>query len=100
MTIALAVFAGALAVAINEAWTRRRGALGWIVNVVVSFAGVPPPSRRHGYGDASRAVHERGLVVCLWPAGPFLRRARRDDGRRASGIMGRALWCVNRWRDA
>ncbi|MFT4097396.1 MAG: hypothetical protein QM651_09740 [Rhodoblastus sp.] len=39
MTIALAVFAGALAVAIHEAWTRRRGAVGWIVNIFGSFIG-------------------------------------------------------------
>jgi hypothetical protein len=28
-----------LAVAIHEAWTKRRGVLGWIVNVVLSFVG-------------------------------------------------------------
>ncbi len=39
MTIALAVFAGALAVAVHEAWTHRRGVVGWIVNILGSFAG-------------------------------------------------------------
>lgn len=39
MTIALAFFAAALAVAIHEAWTKRRGVLGWIVNIVVSLVG-------------------------------------------------------------
>jgi hypothetical protein len=39
MTIALAFFVGALAVAIHEAWTKKRGVLGWIVNIVVSFVG-------------------------------------------------------------
>ena len=39
MVIALAFFAAALAVAIHEAWTKKRGVLGWIVNIVVSFVG-------------------------------------------------------------
>lgn len=37
MMIALAVFVGAAAVAIDEAWTSRRGALGWALNVIVCF---------------------------------------------------------------
>ena len=40
ITIALACFTAALAVAIHEAWTRKRGVLGWIVNIVVVFVGV------------------------------------------------------------
>src|SRR4051794_7837610 len=39
LTIALAFFIGALAVGIHEAWTKRRGVLGWIVNILVSFVG-------------------------------------------------------------
>lgn len=39
MTIALVFFVGALAVAIHEAWTNKRGVLGWIVNIVVAFVG-------------------------------------------------------------
>ncbi|KRR14976.1 hypothetical protein [Bradyrhizobium valentinum] len=39
MVIALAFFAAALVVAIHEAWTKKRGVLGWIVNIVVSFVG-------------------------------------------------------------
>lgn len=39
MAIAMAYFAAALAVASHEAWTRRRGVLGWIVNIVVAFVG-------------------------------------------------------------
>ena len=33
MTIGLAFIAAALALGIHEAWTNRRGALGWIVNL-------------------------------------------------------------------
>lgn len=40
MVIGLAFFAAALAVAIHEAWTARRGIVGWIVNIVVAFIGV------------------------------------------------------------
>ena len=40
LTIALAFFVAALAVAIHEAWTKKRGVLGWIVNIVVVFVGV------------------------------------------------------------
>ena len=37
--IAAATFAAALAIAVHEAWTKKRGVLGWIVNVVVSLLG-------------------------------------------------------------
>ena len=39
MTIGLALLAAAPAVGIHEAWTKKRGVLGWIVNIVVSFVG-------------------------------------------------------------
>jgi hypothetical protein len=39
MVIGWALIAAALAVGIHEAWTKRRGVLGWIVNLVVSFLG-------------------------------------------------------------
>jgi len=39
MTLALVFFAAVLAVAIHEAWTNKRGVVGWIVNIFVSFIG-------------------------------------------------------------
>ena len=39
MTLALGFFAAVLAVAIHEAWTQRRGVVGWIVNIVVTLLG-------------------------------------------------------------
>lgn len=39
MTLALGFFSAAIAVAIYEAWTQKRGVVGWIVNVVVAFIG-------------------------------------------------------------
>lgn len=39
MTIGLAYLAAALVVGIHEAWTKKRGVLSWILNIVVSFVG-------------------------------------------------------------
>ena len=39
MTLAIVFLGGALAVGIHEAWTNKRGVLGWIVNIPVSLAG-------------------------------------------------------------
>lgn len=99
MTIALALFAGALAVAIHEAWTKRRGVLGWIVNLVVSLVG-------------AFAIAPLGGLVMALALGPFM------EGRGSLAATGGpvlsvalagvmvvtlagvwvALWVVNRWR--
>jgi hypothetical protein len=39
MTVALAFLVAALAVGIHEAWSKKRGVLGWIVSIVASLAG-------------------------------------------------------------
>ena len=39
MTIMLILFLAMLAVGIYEAWLKKRGALGWIVNIVASVIG-------------------------------------------------------------
>jgi uncharacterized membrane protein YeaQ/YmgE (transglycosylase-associated protein family) len=39
MTIALVFLVAALAVGIHEAWSKKRGVLGWIVNIVVVLVG-------------------------------------------------------------
>lgn len=39
LVIAAVYFAAALAVAIHEAWTHKRGVLGWLLNLVLSFVG-------------------------------------------------------------
>ncbi|MFO1114228.1 MAG: hypothetical protein U1E28_00965 [Beijerinckiaceae bacterium] len=101
MTIALAVFAGALAVAINEAWTRRRGALGWIVNVVVSFAGAFLAAPLGGMAMAMLLEPFMSGAGSLASAGgPVFSVAL--AGTMAVALLGSwgALWCVNRWRDA
>src|SRR5262245_34725627 len=40
LTIGLAFLVAALAVGIHEAWTNKRGVLGWILNIFVSIVGV------------------------------------------------------------
>ena len=99
MVIAMAVLVGTLAVAIHEAWTKKRGVLGWIVNIVVSFVGVflaAPPG---------------GMVVVMI-LGLFLdvsgSLAATGGPAAAVGLAGMmvvallgswgALWIVNRWR--
>ncbi len=39
MTLALVLLGAAVAIGIHEAWTNKRGVLGWIVSIVVSLAG-------------------------------------------------------------
>ncbi len=39
MTIAMVLFIAVLAVAIHDAWSRKRGVVGWIVNIVVALVG-------------------------------------------------------------
>ena len=39
MTLALAFLVAALAVGIHEAWSNKRGVLGWIVSIVVALVG-------------------------------------------------------------
>lgn len=39
LTIMLILFLAMLAVGIHEAWSKKRGVLGWIVNIVVAVIG-------------------------------------------------------------
>ena len=96
MTIGFTYLVAALAVGIHEAWTKKRGVLGWIVNVVVSFVGafVAAPIGGMVIGillsDGSRSLAATGgfrFSVAL--AGGMLVTL--------LGAWG-ALWIVNRWR--
>ena len=98
MTIALAFFAAALAVAIHEAWTSERGVLGWIVNIVVSFIGVLVVAPIGGmvvvlivspFMDGPSLAATGGLVADVALAGMMLVALLGSWG---------ALRIVNRWR--
>ena len=99
MTIALAVFVAALAVGIHEAWTRKRGVLGWIVNIVVSLVGVFVAAQFAGLvmviilspfvDGASSLAAAGGPLMSVALAGQMVITL--------LGVWG-ALWVVNRWR--
>ena len=100
MVIAMAVLVGTLAVAIHEAWTNRRGVLGWIVNIVVVL-----------FVAIFLVAPLGGLVMVIFLA-PFMDGASSLAaasgpqmsialaGQMAITLMGSwgALWLVNRWR--
>lgn len=97
MTIGFAYIAAALAVGIHEAWTKGRGVLGWIVNLVVSFVGVFVVAPIGGMvlalllSDGSRSLAAAGGArFSLALVGGMLVTL--------FGAWG-ALWIVNRWRD-
>jgi len=96
MTIGLAYLVAALAVGIHEAWTKKRGVLGWIVNIVVSFVGALVAAPLGGMvigillSDGSRSLAAAGgLRFSVALAGGMLVTL--------LGAWG-ALWIVNRWR--
>ena len=99
MMIAMAFFAAALAVAIHEAWTKKRGVLGWIVNIVVSFVGVFLVAPLGGMVVALLLGPFMGGSTSLAAAGgPVMHVAL--AGMMIVTLLGSwgALWVVNRWR--
>ena len=98
MVIALAVFAATFAVAIFEAWTKRRGVLGWIVNIVSSFVATFVAAQLGGllmvvilmpFASGSSLAASGGAVMAVSLAGVM-----------AAAVLGSwgALMIVNRWR--
>jgi hypothetical protein len=99
MVVASAILLGTLAVAIHEAWTRKRSVLGWIVNVIVALVG-------------AFLVAPFGGMVMVMLLSPFINgssslAAAGDPqmsialaGQMAIILMGSsgALWLMNRWR--
>ena len=96
MAIGFAFLAAALLVGIHEAWTMRRGVLGWIVNIVVSFMGafVIAP-----LGGAVIAIALSDGSQSLAAAGGPRMTIALVGGMLVTlfGAWG-ALWVVNRWR--
>ena len=98
MTMGLALLAAAPAVGIHEAWTKKRGVLGWIVNIVVSLVG-------------AFLVAPLGGMVLVIILSPFMDKpslAATGGGVMYVALAGQmvvvllgawgALWIVNRWR--
>jgi hypothetical protein len=96
MTVGFTYLVAALAVGIHEAWTKKRGVLGWIVNIVVSFVGAFVAAPIGGMAiaillsDGSRSLAATG--------GP--RYSLALAGGMLVTLLGAwgALWIVNRWR--
>ena len=99
MVIALAFFAAALAVAIHEAWTKKRGVLGWIVNIVVSFFGVFLAAQLGGLVMVMMLFPFMDGSSSLAAAGNTLMSVALA-GQMVITLLGSwgALWLVNRWR--
>lgn len=98
MTIGLALLVAAPAVGIHEAWTKKRGVVGWIVNVIVSLVGAFLFAPLGGmavvvilspFMDKSSLAATGGPVMSIALAGMMLVIL--------LGAWG-ALWIVNRWR--
>ena len=98
MTMGLALLAAAPAVGIHEAWTKKRGVLGWIVNIVVSLVGAFLLAPLGGmvivmilspFMDRPSLAATGGPVMYAALAGMMLVTL--------LGAWG-ALWIVNRWR--
>lgn len=99
LVIAAAVLIGSQAVAIHEAWTKRRGALGWIVNMLVAFVG-------------ALLIAPLGGALMVMLLSPFMdgssSLAAAGGARMSFALAGQttitllgawgALWLVNRWR--
>jgi hypothetical protein len=99
MVIALAVFVATFAVAIFEAWTKRRGVLGWIVNIVSSFVATFVAAQLGGllmvailmpFAEGSSLAASGGAVMAVSLAGVM-----------AASVLGSwgTLMILNRWRD-
>jgi hypothetical protein len=99
LTIGFCFIAAALAVGVREAWTKRRGVLGWIVNVVVSFVGAMLGAQS---GELVLVVLIGAIMDVngsLARTGGLAMSAALAGGMLAT-IFGAwaALWLINRWR--
>ena len=99
LVIGLALIVAALAVGIHEAWTKKRGVLGWIVNIVVSFFGVFLAAQLGGLVMVMMLFPFMGGSSSLAAAGDSLMSVALA-GQMVITLLGSwgALWVVNRWR--
>ncbi|MGD9785756.1 MAG: hypothetical protein AB7E80_14645 [Hyphomicrobiaceae bacterium] len=100
MTLTLLFLIAALAVGIFEAWSMRRGLLGWIVSIVAAVVG--------GFVGASIGAMILDIsLTLLQPEGPLMQTRHpllyvSLNGQMLCTLAGAwiALWLVNRLRSA
>jgi hypothetical protein len=99
LTIGFCFLVAALAVGIHEAWTKQRGVLGWIVNVVVTFVGALVGAQCGGLVVVGLIGAVMDVHGSLARTGGVAMSAALAGGMLATliGAWG-ALWIVNRWR--
>ncbi|HPG02988.1 MAG TPA: hypothetical protein P5256_03145 [Beijerinckiaceae bacterium] len=96
MTIAIAYIGAALAVGIHEAWTKKRGVFGWVVNILVTFVGAVAAATLGGDSLAMLLSDGSGSLAAAGGA----RFSIALVGGMLITLLGAwgALWIVNRWR--
>lgn len=96
MTIAIAYIGAALAVGIHEAWTKKRGVFGWVVNILVTFVGAVAATTLGGDSLAMLLSDGSGSLAAAGGA----RFSIALVGGMLITLLGAwgALWIVNRWR--
>ena len=96
MTIAIAYIGAALAVGIHEAWTKKRGVFGWVVNILVTFVGAVAATTLGGDSLAMLLSDGSGSLAAAGGA----RFSIALVGGMLLTLLGAwgALWIVNRWR--
>jgi len=99
LTIGLCFLVAALAVGLHEAWTKKRGVLGWIVNAVVSFVGALVGAQFGGLVVVMLIGAVMDVNGSLARTGGVAMSAALAGGMLAT-LLGAwaALWIVNRWR--
>ena len=96
LTIGFTYLAAALALGMHEAWTQKRGVLGWIVNIVVSLVGAFVAAPIGGTVLGMLLSDGSGSLA----AAGGLRFSVSLVGGMLVTLLGAwgALWIVNRWR--
>ena len=101
LMIGLAFLMSALVVGVHEAWTRKRGVLGWIVNIVASFVGALIGAQAGGFVMVMLIGAVMDVDGSLARTGGIAMSAALAGGMLFT-LLGAwvALWLVNRLRRA
>lgn len=98
VVIGSSYFAAGLAVGVHEAWTNRRGPLGWIVNLLLTFLGVLLAAPIGGAALAMLLTPLSGGRSLAAQGGPLMALALAGGMAVALASAWGVLWLVNRWR--